>query len=232
MHYDNCFLIIPASGSGSRRNTDTPKQYLKLENGSTILDQSLETLLDMDQISGCVVAISDNDEFFMNSTYYSHPKLLATAKGGQERFHSVLNAIITLLEFAKKDDWLLVHDAVRPCIKKEDVERLINEVQNHPVGGILAVEVVDTLKKVGSEDVVRTIERNKLYQAQTPQMFRIGLLKKALENVVEDNTHITDEAEAIERLGHSIKIVSNSKSNIKITHSDDLKLANYYLNKP
>jgi len=232
MHYDNCFLIIPASGSGSRMNTDTPKQYLKLENGSTILDQSLETLLDMDQISGCVVAISDNDEFFMNSTYYSHPKLLATAKGGQERFHSVLNAIITLLEFAKKDDWLLVHDAVRPCIKKEDVERLINEVQNHPVGGILAVEVVDTLKKVGSEDVVRTIERNKLYQAQTPQMFRIGLLKKALENVVEDNTHITDEAEAIERLGHSIKIVSNSKSNIKITHSDDLKLANYYLNKP
>ena len=232
MHDDNCFLIIPASGSGSRMNTDTPKQYLKLENGSTILDQSLETLLDMDQISGCVVAISDNDEFFMNSTYYSHPKLLATTTGGQERFHSVLNAIITLLEFAKKDDLLLVHDAVRPCIKKEDVERLINEVQNHPVGGILAAEVVDTLKKVGNEDIVRTIERNKLYQAQTPQMFRIGLLKKALEKVVEDNIHITDEAEAIERLGHSIKIVTNSKSNIKITHSDDLKLANYYLNKP
>ena len=126
---------------------------------------------------------------------------------------------------------MLVHDAVRPCIKKEDVERLISELQNHPIGGILAVEAVDTLKKVGNEDVVRTIERNKLYQAQTPQMFRIGLLKTALEKVVENNDYITDDAEAIERLGHSIKIVSSSKSNIKITHSDDLKLANYYLNK-
>ena len=130
-----------------------------------------------------------------------------------------------------KQFWVGVHDAVRPCIKKEDVERLISELQNHPIGGILAVEAVDTLKKVGNEDVVRTIERNKLYQAQTPQMFRIGLLKTALEKVVEDNDHITDEAEAIERLGHSIKIVLSSKSNIKITHSDDLKLANYYLNK-
>ncbi len=189
MHDDNCFLIIPASGKGSRMNTVIPKQYLKLENGSTILDQSLQTLLDMDQISGCVVAISDNDEYFMTSPYYSHPKLLGTATGGPERFHSVLNALISLIEFAKDDDWVLVHDAVRPCIKKEDVEKLINELRN------------------------------------------IKLLKKALEKVVEDNGYVTDEAEAIERLGHSIKIVSNSKSNIKITHNDDLKLANYYLNK-
>ena len=231
MHDDNCFLIIPASGKGARMITDTTKQYLKLENGSTILDQSLKTLLDMEQISGCVIAISDNDKYFMNSHYNSHPKLLATAKGGRERFHSVLNALNTLIEFAKDDDWVLVHDAVRPCIKKEDVKRLISELQNHPIGGILAVEAVDTLKKVSNEDVVRTIERNKLYQAQTPQMFRIGLLKTALEKAVEDNDHITDEAEAIERLGHSIKIVSSSKSNIKITHSEDLKLANYYINK-
>ena len=231
MHDDNCFLIIPASGTGSRMNTDTPKQYLKLENGSTILDQSLETLLDLDQISGCVVAISNNDEYFTTSSYRTHPKLLATAKGGRERFHSVLNALGVLINFAKDDDWVLVHDAVRPCIKKEDVERLISELQNQPIGGILAVEVVDTLKKVSNDDV-RTIERNKLYQAQTPQMFRIGILKQALEKVVKDNDHITDEAEAIERLGHSIKIVSSSTSNIKITYSDDLKLANYYLNKP
>ena len=231
MHDDNCFLIIPASGSGSRMNTGIPKQYLKLENGLTILDQSLETLLGMDQISGCVIAISDNDKYFMNSHYYSHPKLLATANGGRERFHSVLNALITLIEFAEDNDWVLVHDAVRPCIKKEDVKRLIGELQNHPIGGILAIKAVDTLKKVSNEEVVITIERHKLYQAQTPQMFRIGLLKTALEKVVEDNNLITDEAEAIERLGHSIKIVSSSKSNIKITHSDDLKLANYYLNK-
>ena len=166
----------------------------------------------MDQISGCVIAISDNDKYFMNSHYHSHPKLLATAKGGRERFHSVLNALSALIKFSKDNDWVLVHDAVRPCIKKENVEKLISELQNHPIGGILAIEVVDTLKKVGNEDVVRTIERNKLYQAQTPQMFRIGLLKTALEKVAEDNEHITDEAEAIERLGHSIKIVSSSKS--------------------
>jgi len=231
MHDDNYFLIIPASGKGSRMNTSLPKQYLELDNGSTILDQSLGTLLNMRQISGCVIAIAEDDEHFAMSPFSTHDKILATTFGGSERFHSVLNALNELVKFAREGDWVLVHDAVRPCIRIKDVEQLIKMVDNHPVGGILATSIVDTLKMAKDEHIVKTIERNNLIHAQTPQMFRIGLLKRALEKVVQDKVHITDEAEAIERLGCSIKIIPSSKSNIKITHTDDLQLANYYLNK-
>ncbi len=165
------------------------------------------------------------------STFSSHDKILTTTIGGDERFHSVFNALNELVKFARKDDWVLVHDAVRPCIKKKDVERLIKVVDNDPVGGILATSIVDTLKMTKDENIVRTVNRNNLFHAQTPQMFRIGILQRALEDAFQDKVHITDEAEAIERLGYSIKIIPNSKSNIKITHTDDLELANYYLNK-
>ena len=231
MHDDNYYLIMPASGKGSRMSTPLPKQYLMLDNGSTILDQSLQTLLSMKQISGCVIAISEDDEHFAMSPFSYHDKILATTIGGDERFHSVLNALNELVKFAGEDDWALVHDAVRPCIKKKDVERLIKVVDNNPVGGILATSIVDTLKMTKDEHIVSTVNRNNLFHAQTPQMFRIGILKRALEEALLDKVHITDEAEAIERLGYSIKIIPNSKSNIKITHTDDLRLANYYLNK-
>ena len=231
MSDDNYYLIRPASGKGSRMNMPLPKQYLMLDNGSTVLDQSLATLLSIRQISGCVIAISEDDEHFSMSTFSSHDKILTTTIGGDERFHSVLNALNELVKFARKDDWVLVHDAVRPCIKKKDVERLIKVVDNDPVGGILATSIVDTLKMTKDENIVRTVNRNNLFHAQTPQMFRIGILKRALEEALLDKVHITDEAEAIERLGYSIKIIPNSKSNIKITHTDDLELANYYLNK-
>ena len=231
MSDDNYYLIMPASGKGSRMNMPLPKQYLMLDNGSTVLDQSLATLLSIRQISGCVIAISEDDEHFSMSTFSSHDKILTTTIGGDERFHSVLNALNELVKFARKDDWVLVHDAVRPCIKKKDVERLIKVVDNNPVGGILATSIVDTLKMTKDENIVRTVNRNNLFHAQTPQMFRIGILKRALEEALLDKVHITDEAEAIERLGYSIKIIPNSKSNIKITHTDDLELANYYLNK-
>ena len=231
MSDDNYYLIMPASGKGSRMNMPLPKQYLMLDNGSTVLDQSLATLLSIRQISGCVIAISEDDEHFSMSTFSSHDKILTTTIGGDERFHSVLNALNELVKFARKDDWVLVHDAVRPCIKKKDVERLIKVVDNNPVGGILATSIVDTLKMTKDEHIVSTVNRNNLFHAQTPQMFRIGILKRALEEALLDKVHITDEAEAIERLGYSIKIIPNSKSNIKITHTDDLELANYYLNK-
>ena len=208
---------------------DIPKQYVSVC-GKTVIEHTINNFIDREEIESICVSISESDKYWTTLPISKNKKIIMTV-GGSERYQSVYNGLSAIKDEVNNDDWVLVHDAVRPCIKKEDVERLINELQNHPIGGILAVEVVDTLKKVGNEDVVRTIERKKLYQAQTPQMFRIKLLKKALEKVVEDNGYVTDEAEAIERLGHSIKIVSNSKSNIKITHNDDLKLANYYLNK-
>lgn len=225
----NCFLIIPASGNGSRMKTTIPKQYLRLENGLSILDQSLKTLLKMDDIIGCVVAISQDDEHFQTSAYQKHGKMLAIAEGGKERFHSVLNALKTLSEFANEDDWVLVHDAVRPCIKVSDVQSLINELRDESYGGILATPVLDTLKLANDGEVQKTVDREGLFQAQTPQMFKFGVLTKALESVISNNTHITDEAEAVSRMGGKVKIVIGSESNIKITVADDLHLANYYI---
>ena len=227
--HHNCFLIIPASGSGSRMKSTTPKQYLQLENGLTILDQSLKTLLKLDDIIGCVVAIPQDDEYFQISNYQKHGKMLAIAEGGQERFHSVLNALNTLAEFAKPDDWVLVHDAVRPCVKASDVQALINELKDGGDGGILATPMVDTLKRADDLEVQKTIDREGLFQAQTPQMFKFSTLVKALENVVSGDAHITDEAEAVARTGAKVKIVIGSKSNIKITVAEDIALANYYL---
>ncbi len=229
MPHNNCFLIIPASGTGSRMNTATPKQYLQLENGLTILDQSLKTLLKIDDIIGCVVAISPDDDDFQSSNYQKHGKMLAVAEGGQERFHSVLNALKALSEFAEPNDWVLVHDAVRPCVKASDVQMLIDELKQSDDGGILATPVVDTLKRADDAIVQNTVDREGLFQAQTPQMFRFNVLVKALENVVSGDAHITDEAEAVARTGAKVKIVIGSNDNIKITVAEDLALANFLL---
>ena len=229
MNVDNYYLVIPASGIGKRMKSEIPKQYLKLGNDLTIIDQCLKTLLEVDEIKGFVVSLSEKDTLFKSSIYFNHSKMLATAKGGKERFNSVLNALNSLSSVAKPNDWVLVHDSVRPCVKKTDIEVLINEVSNHQTGGILVTSVVDTIKQVSNDGEVSTIDRKKLYKAQTPQMFRFGILKDALDNALKLGNHITDESEAIENLGYSIKIVIGSSSNIKITQTDDLKLANQYL---
>ena len=229
MNVDNYYLVIPASGIGKRMKSEIPKQYLKLGNDLTIIDQCLKTLLEVDEIKGFVVSLSEKDTLFKSSIYFNHSKMLATAKGGKERFNSVLNALNSLSSVAKPNDWVLVHDSVRPCVKKTDIEVLINEVSNHRTGGILATSVVDTIKHVSNDGEVSTIDRKKLYKAQTPQMFRFGILKDALDNALKLGNHITDESEAIENLGYSIKIVIGSSSNIKITQIDDLELANHYL---
>lgn len=229
MNVDNYYLVIPASGIGTRMKSEIPKQYLKLGNDLTIIDQCLKTLLEVDEIKGFVVSLSEKDTLFKSSIYFNHSKMLATAKGGKERFNSVLNALNSLSSVAKPNDWVLVHDSVRPCVKKTDIEVLINEVSNHQTGGILVTSVVDTIKQVSNDGEVSTIDRKKLYKAQTPQMFRFGILKDALDNALKLGNHITDESEAIENLGYSIKIVIGSSSNIKITQIDDLELANHYL---
>ena len=225
------FLIVPASGIGMRMNAKLPKQYLTLDNGLTVLDQTLKTLFNIEQIKGCVVAIAENDTEFINSVFANHDKLIATAVGGKARFHSVLSALDTLRPFAKDEDWVLVHDAARPCVQASDVVRLIGQLKNHPVGGLLAVKVVDTIKKSNNTVVKKTIDRSLLWQAQTPQMYRFGVLFKALKNVIQNNLTITDEASSIEYLGLESVLVPSSKSNLKITTAEDLDLANFYLKR-
>jgi len=231
MNKDNYFLIIPASGVGTRMGSSTPKQYLRLENGLTIIDQCLKTLLEIKLISGFVVALSSTDSFFQSSHFYNHSKILAIAEGGKERFNSVLSALNSLNNRAQPNDWVLVHDSVRPCIKKSDIEKLIREVSNDSIGGILATSAIDTVKEKNASGSIKTIDRKKLYMAQTPQMFRFGILKEAIESAIRMGGRITDESEAIEKLGHSVKIIGGSSSNIKITAKDDIDLANYFLKK-
>ena len=229
MKKNKYFLVVPASGIGQRMNSKIPKQYLKLENGLSILDQCLESTLSSEFISGFIVALDKKDKFFKSSVFAVHEKLISIVNGGKERFHSVQSALSELSQIAKPDDWVLVHDAVRPCIKKDDIHKLIEEVGDDKVGGILADKVVDTVKQKNSNGLVSTIDRKKLHLAQTPQMFRFGILKEAIEKAIKLNIHVTDESEALECLGYSIRIVDGSSSNIKITTQEDLELANYYL---
>jgi 2-C-methyl-D-erythritol 4-phosphate cytidylyltransferase len=139
---EQCFLIIPASGVGARMNAKKPKQYLRLENGLSVLDQTLETLLGIVQIKGCVVAIAQDDTEFKKSTFANHEKLLATAVGGKQRFHSVISALNVLRPFAKDEDWVLVHDAARPCVKANEVIKLIEQLKTHT--GRLPTVIPDT----------------------------------------------------------------------------------------
>ena len=229
MKKNKYFLVVPASGIGQRMNSKIPKQYLKLENGLSILDQCLESTLSSEFISGFIVALDKKDKLFKSSVFAAHKKLISIVNGGKERFHSVQSALSELSLIAKPDDWVLVHDAVRPCIKKDDIHKLIKEVGDDKVGGILADKVVDTVKQKNSNGLVSTIDRKKLHLAQTPQMFRFGILKEAIEKAIKLNIHVTDESEALECLGYSIRIVDGSSSNIKITTQEDLELANYYL---
>ena len=230
MTADKYFLIVPASGIGSRMNTQVPKQYLKLDNGLTVLDQTLKTLLNIEKITGCVVAINQSDDAFHKSTYAQHPKLLASAIGGKERFHSVFCALEALEPFVNDNDWVLVHDAARPCIQEEDVLKLISELVNHNNGGLLAIPAIDTIKQAKDNLVDKTLDRSKLWQAQTPQMYRFGVLSNALNNAINNNINITDEASSVEYLGLESLLVTGKKSNLKITTPEDLILANFYLN--
>lgn len=224
----NYYLIIPAGGVGVRMNAAIPKQYLTLDNGLTVLDQSLKTLLTIQQIKGFVVSTAPNDAHFQASLFATHPKRIARAIGGKKRFHSVISALVALTPFACKNDWILVHDSVRPCIRSTEVVQLIAELEHHPVGGFLATPVIDTLKKTQSGTVI-TIDRAQMWQAQTPQMYRFGVLTKALKHGQKTATVMTDEASAIEGIGLTSKIVATGKRNFKITTKEDLALANFYL---
>jgi 2-C-methyl-D-erythritol 4-phosphate cytidylyltransferase len=223
------YLIVPASGIGSRMQTSVAKQYLMLDNGLSVLDQTLKTLLNIEQIKGCVIALAKDDDLFKKSQFYHHQKILKIATGGKQRHNSVINALIELKPFVKNTDWILVHDAARPCVEISDIEKLINQVKSADIGGLLAIKVIDTIKQANKNLTNITIDRSNLWQAQTPQMYRFGELLNALTKADTDNINITDEASAIEYIGLKSLLVESSKRNFKITNPEDLALANFYL---
>ncbi len=230
MSTNQCYLVIPASGIGSRMKAGVTKQYLTLDNGLSVLDQTLKTLLAIESIKGCAIALAANDQSFQHSPFNTHEKLLAITTGGEQRHHSVINALISLKPHAKDSDWVLVHDAARPCVSSHDINRLIEQVVQTDTGGLLATKVVDTIK-LGKQNLTKsTVDRSNLWQAQTPQMYRFGVLLNALITADADNINITDEASAIEHMGLQSLLVESSKQNLKITTPEDLALANFYLN--
>jgi len=222
------WAVIPAAGVGKRYSSDIPKQYLSL-NGMPVLLHSINKFVKLDEIHEVLVALNPDDEFWQKLNF-SHPKV-KTINGGPERCYSVNNALEELSGRADNGDWILVHDAVRPCISDFDLNKIIEIVHDEDVGGLLACPILDTIKKVGDNlDVLKTIPREGLWSAMTPQIFRYELLKKALNAVLNSARSVTDEAKAIELIGLTPKIIEGDKTNIKITHPSDMVLAESIIN--
>ncbi len=219
--------VVPAAGAGRRMGTDIPKQYLQIH-GKAVIDWTLQALLSHPDIESLVVALSADDEYWPDTLSASDSRV-RTVTGGEERCHSVLNALEALVPAAGEDDWVLVHDAARPCVQLEDVSRLILRA-SAGVGGVLGVPVHDTMKRTDAEGrVVETVERKQLWHAFTPQMFPLGLLRHSLRAALAAGVEVTDEASAMEWAGHSPLMVEGAATNIKITRPADLSLAEFYL---
>jgi 2-C-methyl-D-erythritol 4-phosphate cytidylyltransferase len=207
---------------------EIPKQYLKLH-GTTIIEHTLKRLASVPRISGVVVAVSADDPYWKKLKLPDQQNIIVT-EGGEERCHSVLNGLKRLTEIAKPDDWVLVHDAARPCVRRTDIEKLIAQTAAHPTGGLLGMPVADTVKRVDDEqNVVTTVDRNGLWRALTPQLFRLGKLINAIENALAKGIMVTDEAAAIELAGEHPHMVEGCADNIKITRPADLELAEFFL---
>lgn len=222
------WAVIPAAGAGTRMQAEKPKQYLPLKN-KPLIEHTLQPFCSHEKITGIVVAISEQDNYWQTLKISVHPKVKTTV-GGTERCHSVLNCLHFLANTATKDDWILVHDAARPCISKEEINNLINELKDDPVGGLLALPVRDTMKRVNdNREVKETVNREGLWHALTPQMFRLGALTQSLQNAVEHGQMVTDESQAMELAGMTPRLVQGRVQNIKVTHQDDIALAELYL---
>lgn len=214
--------VVPAAGMGRRFGGAIPKQYATLL-GKPMARWSIERLLSVKRIAGCVVAIHPADHRWQQ-LHFDDPRLV-TVSGGAERADSVRLALAQLSPRAAAHDWVLVHDIARPCVRSDDIENLIQHLFDHAVGGVLAAPVADTIKRVSGNHIVATEDRSHLWRALTPQMFRFGLLQKALRHCVDMGAVPTDEAAAVEALGYRPVAVEGRRDNIKVTQADDLVIA-------
>jgi 2-C-methyl-D-erythritol 4-phosphate cytidylyltransferase len=221
------WAVVPAAGSGSRFSKTELKQYQYIQN-HTVLEHTVNRLNSLD-LAGCVLAIGENDNF-ARTLYFDHKEKLHFCLGGVERVNSVFNALIYLSDIADEDDWVLVHDAARPCVTQENLQLLVNTAIAHNQSAILAIPVRDTLKLVHTENQIeKTVSRELLWQAQTPQMAKLKILKNALETALANHIVITDEASALEYINQPVQVVQGRSDNIKITYADDLELARLIL---
>ena len=222
------WAVVPAAGRGSRMGTEVPKQYLHLS-GKPVVQYTLEAFTGHARIAGVVIVISAEDQLWSNLSN-SIDGDLRVAIGGAERCHSVLAGLNELAEVADENDWVMIHDAARPCLRSSDIDKMIRDLSISQWGGILAVPVGDTLKRCNEANGIEsTVDRTRLGRALTPQMFRIGTLRTAISAALANNIVVTDEAQAIEAVGGIPQVVQGHADNIKVTHPDDLALAEIFL---
>ena len=217
------WVVIPAAGIGSRMRADRPKQYLQLA-GRTILEHTLDCFLDHPRLKGLVLSLVADDPFWPALPCATDPRI-QRVEGGAERADSVLAGLLRLVELgAQEGDWVLVHDAARPNLARSDLDRLLAELADDPVGGLLAVPARDTLKCIGADGrVAETVDRSLIWQAYTPQMFRFAALHRALADALVAGVAVTDEASALEWAGQAPKLVEGRADNLKITRPEDLE---------
>jgi 2-C-methyl-D-erythritol 4-phosphate cytidylyltransferase len=218
------WAVVVAAGRGERFGGPVPKQYARLL-GRPVLSWSLAAVLREPAIDGVMVALAPGDRRWRGVPESRDPRV-STCMGGERRETSVANALEALAARARASDWVLVHDAARPCLAREDLQRLIRATRNDRVGGLLAVPVADTLKADdGHGRSARTAAREGLWRALTPQTFRYGLLRRALGLCRDRERLVTDEASAIEALGLRPLLVRGRADNIKLTSLEDRVIA-------
>ena len=214
------WALIPAAGVGARMAADRPKQYLTVQN-KTILEHTLSLFLESKKVAGVQLCLSPDDDYWQDIEF-SHDKLLPVCAGGERRADSVLSGLKALGKVADVNDWVLVHDAARPCLSQELLSTLIATLMDDQVGGVLAVPVADTLKNVSKIEIENTVDRSNLWAAQTPQMFRLGFLLDCLQQALAADVVVTDEASCVEAAGFKPKVVTSRRTNIKVTYPEDL----------
>lgn len=222
------WAVVPAAGVGRRMNVDIPKQYLEIR-GKPLMEHTIERLLEFPLLEQVVVVLGKGDEAYKEIPALRRKRILL-AEGGSERYQSVLNGLEVLLERADPDDWVMVHDVARPCVRRSDLEWLVERLHDHPVGGLLGCPVRDTMKRTRSTgEIVETVDRALLWHALTPQMFKMHRLYDAMVKAVKDGVPVTDEASAMEYAGHQPLMVEGHGDNIKVTRGADLALAALYI---
>lgn len=231
---NSVWVVIPAAGIGQRMQSELPKQYLKIHN-KTIIEHTLDCFLQHQDVAGIVVALSPDDQYWQSLEINTNP-IIHTTLGGSNRSDSVLQGLnyLNKLEVSSVNSWVMVHDAARPCLSKNDLDALLAIRNTNSIGGLLASPVRDTMKRSVTSSSLTTVSntepRDNLWHALTPQMFRLGPLKEALQQCKKQGAHVTDECSAMEFIAEKPIIVECVNNNIKVTHPSDLELATFLLN--
>ena len=233
MKGERYWVVVPAAGVGRRMVSNVPKQYMQIS-GQSVLLHTLKRLASCPGVSGVFLGVSANDPYWQDicqEASFEAPWLKSVCDGGQERADTVSRILVDMDGKVEQNDWVLVHDAVRPCISHKDIEKLMKQASQHD-GGLLGRPISDTVKLTDSQNrVTKTISRDGLWAAQTPQMFRYGELRQALVDAKKKGLVITDEASAMELAGFHPVMVQGSSDNFKITVPGDLELAEIFILK-